>query len=335
LPEPKTPAGKSTPGGRLLLWAILLATALLAGRWYRDTYPDTGSSRFLGSAGDYWTKPFFALGSASISPAFLVKALAFLALITFFSHASRVFLRKRILTHMDIGEGQRFAAERVFSYIVVVIGIFVGLETLGIDLKSLAVLGGAIGIGIGLGLQNIANNFISGIVLLIERPIQVGDRIEVGQLSGDVVRIASRSTWIRTNDNIVIIVPNADFMSNHVVNWTANDQRVRLSVSVGVSYDSDPQKVRDILLGVAAASPDVLKGPSPDVWFTSFGESWLEFELRVWTTVKTHQPGVLKSDLRYSIFTALKEAGIDIPLPQRVLRWSDRPPASTNATINR
>lgn len=335
MPEPATPAGKSTPGGRLLLWVVLLAAFLLAGRWYRYSYPDSAFAQLLASAGDYWTRPFFVLGSAHISPAFLVKTLVYLALIIFFSHASRVFLRKRILSQMDIGEGQRFAAERVFGYIVVVIGVFIGLETLGIDLKSLTVVGGAIGIGIGLGLQNIANNFISGIVLLIERPIQVGDRIEVGQLSGDVVRIASRSTWIRTNDNIVIIVPNADFMSNHVVNWTANDQRVRLSVSVGVSYDSDPNKVRNILLAVAAANPDVMKSPFPDVWFTSFGESWLEFELRVWTSVKTHQPGVLKSDLRYGIFAALKDAGIEIPLPQRVLRWKDQPEASPGARIDR
>ena len=119
----------------------------------------------------------------------------------------------------------------------------------------------------GFGLQNIVNNFVSGLILLVERPIKVGDRVEIGDLIGDVVRIAARSTWVRTNDNVVIIVPNSDFISNRVTNWTANDRRVRINVRLGVSYSSDPAQVRKLLLDVARSQPDILHDPAPDVIF--------------------------------------------------------------------
>jgi small-conductance mechanosensitive channel len=313
----------------LLIWTVLLAAVLMGERWLSARFPDSPLARFLGGAGEYWSQPFFHIGTAAVSPSFLFKALAYLALLFLFARGSRMFLRANILNRMDIGEGQRFAAERVFGYLVVVVGLFVGLETLGIDLRSLTVVGGAIGIGIGFGLQNIANNFISGIILLIERPIQVGDRIEVGNLSGDVVRIGSRSTWIRTNENIVIIVPNSDFISHHVINWTANDRRVRFAVKVQTAYGSDPEQVREVLKAAAASVPGVLREPAPDVWFTNFGESSLEFELRVWTDSRTHQPGRLRSELRYVIHAALKRAGIEIPFPQRVVHLRRSAPDAT------
>ena len=158
-------------------------------------------------------------------------------------------------------------------------GLIIGLQSLGLNLSSLAFLTGIIGVGVGFGLQNIVNNFVSGLILLVERPIKVGDRVEIGDLTGDIVRIAARSTWVRTNDNVVIIVPNSDFISNRVTNWTANDRRVRINLRLGVSYSSDPALVRTILLNVAKSQADILRDPAPDVIFQGFGDSSLDFEL--------------------------------------------------------
>ena len=145
------------------------------------------------------------------------------------------------------------------------------MQIIGLNVTSLAFLGGAVGIGVGLGLQNIASNFASGLILLLERPIKVGDRIEVGNLNGDVVRIGGRSTWVRTNDNLIIIVPNAEFTTGRVTNWTANDRRVRFSFPVGVAYGWYPEQVRTILLALAAEHADVLsdsgaRGPAFQLW---------------------------------------------------------------------
>jgi len=179
------------------------------------------------------------------------------------------------------------------------------------------VLGGAVGIGIGLGLQTVANNIMAGIILLIERSIKVGDRVEVGSLNGDVIHIGARATWVRTNDNIDVIVPNSEFTQKPVTNWTAEDRQIRFSIPVGVSYASDPEKVREVLLEVAAGHPDVLPDPKPDVVFREFGDSSLNLELRVWTVRQVQTPQRLKSDLYFLIFRAFRENAIEIPFPQR------------------
>ena len=153
----------------------------------------------------------------------------------------------------------------------------------------------------------------------MERPIKVGDRVEIEKLTGDVERIAARSTWVRTNDNVVIIVPNSEFTSKRVTNWTANDRRVRITLPVGTSYSSDPEKVKRLLMRVAGEHPDVLADPAADVVFTAFGDSSLDFELRVWTTSQTRTPQILKSDLYFSIFSLFKQENIEIPFPQRDL----------------
>ena len=142
--------------------------------------------------------------------------------------------------------------------------------------------------------------------MLIERPIKLGDRIEVGGVLGDVVRMAGRSTWVCTNDNVVIIVPNSEFISNRVTNWTANDRRVRFSLPIGVSYGSNPEQVRDLLLATAHQHPDVLHDPAPDVLFTGFGDSTLNFELRVWTIRQVQTPKTLASDLYLRHFSVLR-----------------------------
>jgi small-conductance mechanosensitive channel len=208
---------------------------------------------------------------------------------------------------------------------VVIAGLAIGLQSAGIDLSSLALVGGALGIGVGFGLQSIVNNFVSGLILLFEGPIKVGDRVEVAALNGDVVKIGARSTWVRTNDNIIIVVPNSEFIVKPVINWTATDRQVRFALSLGVSYGSDPAEVREVLLRVARDNREVLPEPPPDVLFTGFGDSSLNFDLRFWTIARVQTPRILKSDLYFAIFQAFQERGIEIPFPQRDLHLRTAP----------
>lgn len=217
----------------------------------------------------------------------------------------------------DIGVAQ--AVGTILRYAVVAVGTVVILQGAGIDLSALTVLAGALGVGLGFGLQNVTGNFISGLIILFERPIKVGDRVEVGQVMGDVRRIAARATTVVTNDNIAIIVPNSDFITQRVTNWSHGSRLVRISVPVGVSYASDPEVVRGLLLEVAAGHKGVLTEPRPDVMFVEFGDSSLNFELRVWTRDFIQTPIVLRSQLNFVIWRELKAADIEIPFPQRDL----------------
>ncbi|HJX14854.1 MAG TPA: mechanosensitive ion channel domain-containing protein [Candidatus Deferrimicrobiaceae bacterium] len=264
-------------------------------------------------------RPYFNIGDMPVTPIFLVKAFLFLLVLGLASSAVRRVLQKRLLVRTSLDEGQQYALGRIASYAVYLLGLLVGLQWVGLNLDNLVLLGSAVGIGVGFGLQNIANNFISGIILLTERPVRVGDRVEVGGTNGDVVQIRARSTWVRTNDNVVIIIPNSEFINNRVTNWTANDRQVRFTVPLGVSYGSDPERVRDIVIEAAARHPDVLENPPPEIIFTGFGESSLDFELRVWTITRVQTPRPLASELYFAIFAAFREHGIEIPFPQRDL----------------
>ena len=277
--------------------------------------------RLFGTYGDQvlklWSEPLVSIGGLDVSPAFVIKAIVFLVLLVFFSRLGRGFVKKRVLARTSIDPGLQYAIEVGTGYLVFVLGMVIGLQSVGLNLSSLAFLTGIVGVGVGFGLQNIVNNFVSGLILLVERPVKVGDRVEVGDLIGDIVRIAARSTWVRTNDNVVIIVPNSDFITSRVTNWTANDRRVRIKVPLGVSYSSDPAVVREILLGIARSQPEILDDPGPDVIFHGFGDSSLDFELRVWTEDSLRTPMILKSNLYYAIFRAFAEHAIEIPFPQR------------------
>ena len=224
-----------------------------------------------------------------------------------------------LLAKSKIDIGVRIAVGTIIRYIFLIIGIIVLLQSAGINLSAITVLAGALGVGIGFGLQNITNNFVSGIIILFERPIKVGDRIEMGDVSGDVVRISMRSTTIVTNDNISIIVPNSDFISSKVINWSHTDRNIRFNFPIGVSYNEDPQKVKKLLLEVVTENKGVLNKPEPDVIFTGYGDSSLDFNLRVWTKEYIDRPDVLKSQIYYAVFEKFKEHGIEIPFPQRDL----------------
>jgi len=302
-------------GIRLVLW-LVFAVGLLAALWWLAPQLlarlDADVARLL-------AEPLFQLGELAVSPLLVFKLLLFLVLLTLAARLTRRFLRDKVLSRTSMDAGQRYALGRIAGYAVFVLGLIIGLQSVGADLSSLVVVGGALGIGVGFGLQNIVSNFVSGLVLLVERPIKLGDRVEVGDTYGDVVRIAGRSTWVRTNDNVVIIIPNSEFINSRVTNWTANDRQVRFSLPVGVSYGSDPEKVRQILLEVARRHPDVMADPGPEALFLGFGDSSLDLSLRVWTINQVQTPRRLKSDLYFAIFRAFREQGIEIPFPQRDL----------------
>ncbi len=262
---------------------------------------------------------FLKVGSLAITPVFLFKFLVFLVVLFSISHLVQKLLLSRLLKHLHIAESAKFALGRFATYLLVLGGLFVGMQSLGVNLSSLVVFGGAVGVGVGLGLQNVVSNFVAGLILLIEQPIRLGDRVEMKDTLGDVVKIAARSTWIKTNDNVVIIVPNNEFINNSVTNWTANDPNVRIHVPVGVGYSSDPAQVRTLLLAAADAHPDVLKEPKPLVLFTDYGDNSINFELLVWTATRTHMPALLRSDLLFALFQIFAEHGIELPFPQRDL----------------
>jgi len=293
---------------------VLLLLIVAFGSW---------AAPLLGGAGmrmrHLLNTPLFDLGKQSLTSLSLIKIAIFIAFLGFIARFSMGILQKRLLVHTRLEKGQQYAISRVVSYIIFAVGLIVGLESLGLDLSSLVVLGGALGLGVGLGLQTVVSNFVAGLILLLEQPVRVGDRIEVGDTYGEVVALKGRSTWVRTNDNVVIIVPNSDFIEKSVTNWTANDRRVRINLSVGVSYQSDPQKVREAMLRVAATHPDVLREPAPDVMFKDFGDSSLDFQLRVWTESKVNVPIVLKSELYFAVFEEFRKLKIDLPFPQRDL----------------
>ena len=261
----------------------------------------------------------FKIGPLAVTPVFLLKAGLFLFVLITVSHLVQRLVLGRLLRRLSVSEAQKFALSRFATYLLFLGGLFVGLQSLGVNLNSLVVFGGAVGVGVGLGLQNVVSNFVAGLILLVEQPIRMGDRIETGDTMGDVVKIAARSTWVRTNDNVVIIVPNNEFINNPVTNWTANDPNVRLSLPVGVGYASDPEQVRELLLQAADAHPEALKEPAPDVIFTGYGDNSINFSLRVWTSARAHTPLVLKSDLYFALFKVFREKGIELPFPQRDL----------------
>ncbi len=234
------------------------------------------------------------------------------------SHTKR-FLFNRFLVNSGLDRSLQYALSQVVSNAVLVIGVLIVLTNTGINLGALAVFAGAIGVGIGVGLQTIASNFISGLVILAERPISLGDRVEVGNVTGQVEKIRARCTIIRTNDNISMIVPNSKFIEEPVTNWTYGDPRVRFRIPIGVAYGSDLEKVREALIAAGKENENTLADPEPSVFLDKFGDSSIDFELVVWSSEMSYRPRRYRSDLYFGIARKLREAGIEIPFPQRDL----------------
>ncbi len=235
-----------------------------------------------------------------------------------FSRLVRFGLDEDVMPRLSLPRGVPYAVSYILHYGILLLGFVLAVAAAGFDLGRFALLAGALGVGIGFGLQNVVNNFISGLILLFERPVQVGDTIQVGELMGEVRRIGIRSSTVRTWQGAEVIVPNAGLISEQVVNWTLSDRERRIEVNVGVAYGTDPQRVLALLLEVAAKHPDLLSHPAPSALFQGFGESSLDFELRGWTG-NAGEWMRIRSDLAVAINAALAEAGIEIPFPQRDL----------------
>ena len=263
-----------------------------------------------------WTAPLPGI-TLSLVQVFLLIAL--LIAVFWFSSRTKRFLFNRFLVNSGLDRALQYAIAQIVSNLVLVIGIFIVLENTGIHLGALTVFAGAVGVGVGFGLQNIASNFISGLVILAERPITIGDRVEVAGVVGQVQQIRARSTVILTNDNIAMIVPNSKFIDSPVTNWTYSDPRVRFRVPIGVAYGSDVNKVREALIAAGQSNSHVLEDPAPSVFLKKFGDSSIDFELVVWSSEMSHRPSRFKSDLNFAIEEKLREAGIEIPFPQRDL----------------
>jgi small-conductance mechanosensitive channel len=271
----------------------------------------------LNNIKNFLNNPITQIGSTELTIGSLVYFILLLFLLFYLTGKIKKWVVYKLLAKSKIELGVRIAVGTILRYIVLVVGFIIVLQTIGIDLSAVTVLAGALGVGIGFGLQNITNNFVSGIIILFERPIKVGDRIEVGDISGDVVNISMRSTTIVTNDNISIIIPNSDFISSKVINWSYTDRNIRFNIPVGVSYNEDPEIIRKILMEVANENKAVLNKPEPDVLFKEYGDSALVFTLRIWTQQYINRPDILKSEIYYAVFKKFKEHNIEIPFPQR------------------
>lgn len=255
------------------------------------------------------------------TPVTFLKLVIFVLLIIGFSFLAsfvKRMLNNRVLPKFVKDSGLRYTLSRMSQYVVVVIGVFISFQFLGINMTGLAVIFGFLSVGIGFGLQNITSNFISGLIVLFERPISVGDRVSVNNIEGDIQEINIRSTKVKTLDNISIIVPNSEFVSKDVINFSHGDPTYRLSVDVGVSYSSDLDKVLKALNEVAEESDDVMENPSHDVQLRNFGDSSWDMKLFVWIPDVKKRYNVL-NNLNQAIVRKFAEYEIEIPFPQRDL----------------
>ncbi len=264
-----------------------------------------------------WNAP---LPSVNLSLVQLFLLILLLVAVFWISSNTKRLLFNRILKDSGLARSLQYAIAQIASKVVLVVGILIVIENSGIHLAALTVFAGAVGVGVGFGLQNITSNFISGLVILAERPISIGDRVEVAGAAGQVQHIGARSTVVLTNDNISIIVPNQKFIDSPVTNWTyGDDRRVRFRIPVGVAYGSDIEKVCETLIAVGREHPQALQEPAPGVFLKKFGDNSIDLELVVWSEEMSHRPSRFKSDLNFLIEKRFREVGIEIPFPQRDL----------------
>ena len=264
-----------------------------------------------------FNRTLFKIGDSEVSIGTIVIFFASFYLLVVVSKNVRLLLLNKILVRSKLKKSFRESIANGVRITMMLIGTIIIIQAVGIDLSALSLLAGALGVGIGFGFQKVTDNLISGLTILVEEPIKVGDRVEVGEVSGDIVNISLRATTIVTNDNISIIVPNSEFISSQVINWSHNNRIVRFRLPVGVSYEEDPEIIKKLLLEVADENPNVQKEPKPKVFFEKFGDSSLDFKLGIWTSSHTDKPEFIRSEINYAIFQKFRENNIKIPFPQR------------------
>ncbi|MBN1277397.1 MAG: mechanosensitive ion channel [Deltaproteobacteria bacterium] len=294
---------------RIILFLILII--LVAIPLILDALLETRFSRYIS-----WLESGITVGGAKITIINIFYLIIFFVFITFTSRILRETLQKRVLPRTHLETGARASIVNIVIYSFWIFAVFIGINLLGINLSSLTFIGGALGIGIGFGLQNIVNNFISGIILLFDTSIQVGDMVQLGTDRGTVTRINIRTTIVQTFDNASMIIPNSEMLSNMVTNWSFKDPKVRLQVNVGVAYGSDVRLVRKTLEGILEDIPEILNEPAPRVDFTDFGDSALIFTIRFWIPSPDFWLSI-PTELRFRIDEEFRKNNIEIAFPQR------------------
>jgi len=265
-----------------------------------------------------FTMPMFEIGNSRYSLNLILTLILVIVAVFWVSRLLSNWIKHSVLRKVGMDRGTREVIAAFLRYLLTVLGFLIVLQTAGVNLSSLTLVAGVLGIGIGFGLQNLTSNFISGITLLLEQPFRVGDFIEVDKLLGTVENISFRSTVVRTLDGVFVIVPNVRFVESNIINWSYRDPRCRLHIPVGVAYGSDTLLVTEALLDAARRDNRVLADPSPRVWFRGFGESSMDFELLVWID-KPPDSDPIKSGLHFLIEREFRHRGIEVPFPQRDL----------------
>ncbi len=296
----------------VLRWAVV-------GAWLARTLDYVGLFQPALSAGAAVLTARLERGAVRLSLGDVVEFVLVVWVAFLVSTFVRFVLQEDVFPRIQLPRGIAYALSSVLTYVIVACGFLLGLGVLGLDLTKVTILAGAFGVGIGFGLQSVVNNFVSGLILLFERPIHVGDVIHMGDLFGEVRRIGIRASVVRTWQGAEIIVPNAQLIAERVTNWTLSDRRRRIDLPVGVSYDAAPEKVIALLESVAQAHQQVLRDPAPRAFFTSFGDNGINYELRAWTA-DFAQWVQIQSELASAVYTALQGAGMSIPFPQRDVR---------------
>ncbi len=304
---------------RLILWVwalLFVVKQFRITRTWANRVQDGLVSIFVGQS--------LPLGETNLSIADILALLGWLGALILLAKISTNVLRSRLLQASGLSLGMQAAIAILMRYAILFVGIIAVLQLWGIDLSSLTLIASALGVGLGLGLQNIAKDISSGLVLVFERPIQVGDFIELDGKMGQVDRIGPRSTDIRTLDQVSIIVPNSRFLEQDVINWSHRNPLSRIHIPIGVAYSSNPDIVKAVLLEVGREHSEVMAAPAPEVFLMRFGENSMEFELLVWIREPKLYPKI-RSDLNFAIATAFRKVGIEIPFPQRDIHLPQGP----------
>ncbi len=273
-------------------------------------------AEFLKFLEQFFTRSLFTISGTAVSFTSILIFIGVILVSIFLSRQAQRVVNRLISGKLDAT--LTYVFEQMVGATTIITGLYIALLFLGIDLGSLVVLVSALGVGIGFGLQNIASNLISGLIILFERPISVGDRVTVGQTIGNVTRIGLRSTEIVTPDSIMIIVPNVEFVSDRVTNWTRGRAETRVHLPIGVAYGTDLEHVKLILINLAQKEENVILTPAPEVWLVSFGDSAINLELLFWVNSPDLIPR-LRSKLNFAIEAAFRMEKISMPFPQRDL----------------
>ena len=271
-----------------------------------------------------------SIGEISITPGNIVTFIVSVLVAVWLAKTIRHVLRDEIFRSLPVSRGAASSISSLTYYAILLLGLLVALAAAGFKVGQLTIVLGALGVGVGLGLQNVVNNFVSGLILMFERPLQPGDVIEVAGTTGRVREIGMRSTSLKTFDGADVVVPNGTLLSEKLVNWTLMDLNRRIEIELGVAYGSDPQQVLDLMMEVIRNTPGITDNPEPAVLFSGFGASSLDFSIRAWT--RNYNEWInIRSDMNLRLHRALAEAGIEIPFPQQDLHLRSVSPEASAA----